>query len=412
MARQRNDDGKNKRAGKQARTDAKPSNEKKTSEAAKTNGSHDNALPVYQKLLDCIHSAYADLLSPPCSSTLQAALQEVKGHLYERNFLEAFSRQKYLEAYTVRWSASRALGYLHIFQDVLRQTHVEDANAGAQTTCKIEKTPTSNKANKIKNILCLGGGAAELCALAGYQHFDHNHEANILPNTSQQDASKLSITLVDVADWSPVTTNLSSALTLPRKLSPYASAAAKVANVPFVDPAYMTSSFRRLDVLQMSLAESSGFLNDISEANLVTVMFTLNELYSASLSSTQRLLLKITKGLRSGALLLVVDSPGSYSTVTINGSEKRYPMSWLLNHTLTNVRPHDEEVDVVAKGNEEFPNTSSDEMNSNKTRQYSIEPAWEKLISNDSEWFRLPTGLRYPLELENMRYQIHLYRRT
>ena len=36
---------------------------------------------------------------------------------------------------------------------------------------------------------------------------------------------------------------------------------------------------------------------------------------------------------------------------------------------------------------------------------------WEKVVDEESKWFRLPPGLRYPIELENMRYQIHLYRR-
>ena len=35
---------------------------------------------------------------------------------------------------------------------------------------------------------------------------------------------------------------------------------------------------------------------------------------------------------------------------------------------------------------------------------------WEKLESADSVWFRLAEGLRYPIPLENMRYQMHLYR--
>ena len=35
---------------------------------------------------------------------------------------------------------------------------------------------------------------------------------------------------------------------------------------------------------------------------------------------------------------------------------------------------------------------------------------WEKLESADSVWFRLAEGLRYPIQLENMRYQMHLYR--
>jgi len=38
-------------------------------------------------------------------------------------------------------------------------------------------------------------------------------------------------------------------------------------------------------------------------------------------------------------------------------------------------------------------------------------PQWTKIISEESVWYRLPKDLQYPIELENMRYQIHLYRR-
>lgn len=108
-------------------------------------------------------------------------------------------------------------------------------------------------------------------------------------------------------------------------------------------------------------------------------MFTLNELYSTSVPKTQRLLKNLTASMREGAYLLVVDSPGSYSTVAINGVEKKYPMQWLLDHTLLGRHPET--------------------------------ALWEKVLTNESQWFRLPEGLEYPLELENMRYQIHLFRR-
>jgi 25S rRNA (uracil2843-N3)-methyltransferase len=99
--------------------------------------------------------------------------------------------------------------------------------------------------------------------------------------------------------------------------------------------------------------------------------------------------------LSPGALLLVVDSPGSYSTVSIgktsdSGDEskkKRYPMQWLLDHTL---------LESAAISN---------------SKNASGEHQWEKLESRNSEWFRLSDDLRYPVDLEDMRYQIHLYRR-
>ena len=93
----------------------------------------------------------------------------------------------------------------------------------------------------------------------------------------------------------------------------------------------------------------------------------------------------MTESLAPGAMLLVIDSPGSYSTVTLNGAEKNYPMQWLLDHTLL--------ADVSGgKAKEEVK-------------------LWEKLQDDDSRWFRLDDRLEYPIELENMRMQLHLYRR-
>jgi 25S rRNA (uracil2843-N3)-methyltransferase len=100
---------------------------------------------------------------------------------------------------------------------------------------------------------------------------------------------------------------------------------------------------------------------------------------------TQQLLQQLTDNMTPGSCLLVVDSPGSYSTVSINGAEKKYPMQWLLDYTLLG--------------------------QSAKTEKDQRLSQWEKLTSEDSQWFRLDESLQYPIDLEDMRYQIHLYRR-
>ena len=126
------------------------------------------------------------------------------------------------------------------------------------------------------------------------------------------------------------------------------------------------------------------------------LMFTLNELYSTSISATTNLLLGMTMLLEAGALLLVVDSPGSYSTVNIGkvtetaneGSEKKYPMNWLLDHTL---------LEAASIGS---------------SKRSKGEAQWKKLDESQSKWFRLPQSLNYPIDLEDMRYQFHLYQRV
>ena len=46
-----------------------------------------------------------------------------------------------------------------------------------------------------------------------------------------------------------------------------------------------------------------------------------------------------------------------------------------------------------------------------ETLQKDTEASWKKIVSDDSIWFRLSENLTYPVELENMRYQMHLYQR-
>ncbi|KZF23604.1 hypothetical protein L228DRAFT_238150 [Xylona heveae TC161] len=184
-----------------------------------------------------------------------------------------------------------------------------------------------------------------------------------------------------------------------------------------------TSQIRAKDTYSYSRAQSARFNFITQDTHLVTLMFTLNELYSASIPKATELLMTLTHNLRPGTLFLVVDSPGSYSTLSLakktksknagastiseegEGAEggketKAYPMKYLLDLTL-------------------LRGASGDEPNKGTH--------WEKLVSDDSRWFRLPTdsnsgssssssaggsaGLRYPIQLENMRYQIHLYRR-
>ena len=84
----------------------------------------------------------------------------------------------------------------------------------------------------------------------------------------------------------------------------------------------------------------------------------------------------------SGALLMVVESAGNYSMVKVG--EKEYPMPWLL--------------DLILVGHQ------GDEDGNG---------GWKKVASEDSSWYRLPKGgLKYPIELENMRYLIRVYQRV
>ncbi|KAI1514422.1 Methyltransf-34 domain containing protein [Pyrenophora tritici-repentis] len=333
-------------------------------------------IELQQLLLNIFRNSFAEHLS----SDFAPLLQEVKGHLYNRDFATAFGKNEYLEVYAARWSPSRALGYLDLLWELRDHLEFVSENSGADGE--------EENGRKSYKVVCLGGGAgAEVVALGGLQKLlstlDPQEEGD--DEKKKKKPRRMEISAVDIADWNVVVENLAQHLTTTPVLSKYASAAAKAANVPFANPEDISITFHQHDVLQ---ASTPAINSQLAEASLVTLLFTLNELYTTSLPLTQKFLLHVTSVLQSGALLLVVDSPGSYSSVTLNGAEKKYPMQWLLDHTLLN------------------------QASSNKNERGKEEIAsWEKITEDDSRWFRLDDRLQYPIELENMRMQMHLYRK-
>ncbi|KAL6247218.1 hypothetical protein RBB50_005561 [Rhinocladiella similis] len=286
---------------------------------------------------------------------VKTVIQEVKGHLYQRDFASAFAKQEYLDAYALRWSAARSLGYT----DVFLHRDLQPVWAGGTDPSLGSVAPNTNSALQVA---CIGGGGgAEVaaCAAAAQTH----------------SLSSLEVHAIDIADWSGCLDKLADSLCTPPPLSTYASESAKAANKPLVASDQFRHCFSQCDIL----AVDEGRLHEILEpVRLCTVMFTLNELFSSSISRTTAFLLALSDIMRPGSWFLVVDSPGSYSEVKLGqGQTKKYPMKWLLDHALQD----------VAQGK------------------------WKKQVSDDSRWFRLNSSLKYPMELENMRYQIHLYQR-
>lgn len=350
-------------------------------------------LELQQLLLNVFKCTFPEVVT---SDGLQPLLQSVKSALYERDFARAFGTEGYLEAYSVRWSPSRALCYVSIFVDLwkhLAAIKVEPETGQAKDNHpNPEITDTSQSTLRVASF---GGGAAEVVAFGGLIRYlqcytttkdstevlsDHGKGFSNLSIPNQ--AAKINLELVDTADWKTVVDKLYQGLLTPPPLSKYASASAKEANLSLISAGSMAAQFRIEDALQLDLSQLSTLLGQ--KPLLLTLLFTLNELYTTSIPKTTKFLLNLTLAARPGTLLLVVDSPGSYSETTIGSEAKQYPMKFLLDHTL---------------------------METAKTRGEETVPNWEKVISEDSQWFRLPEGLWYPIPLENMRYQIHLYRR-
>lgn len=322
---------------------------------------------------------------------LQEVLQEVKGALYKRDFAAAFGKEEYLEAYCVRWSPSRALGYAEILVEL------KDYLKGLQL---LEPGSSSDL-----DVVCFGGCAAEVIAFGGLiktldlsspeesparDVLDLSQELShvTLEKYASSQNSKINLTLIDSANWQQVIQKLEVGLTTLPTLPKYANAAAREANAPLLKEGDLSTAFRCEDVLDLSLDQLGELAGE--RPILFTLLFTLNELYTSSIPKTTAFLLKLTTTVKPGTLLLVVDSPGSYSETTLGSGMKQYPMHWLLDHTLV-------------------PSKSEEDEKDDKIEKK--QPEWEKVVSETSKWFRIPEGMRYPIPLENMRYQMHLYRR-
>ena len=349
-------------------------------------------IELQQLLLNIFKHSFGPHFDP----AFPATVQQIKQHLFNRNFNDAFGSESFLQAYAMRWSPSRTLAYTQIFWETLSQYHLGTESLG-QNSGALPLAVSQMHAAFTDKIVCVGGGAgAELVALGAYLQLNlTGHSCAKIRDPEEK--SKISspnfaITIIDIADWSMVLKELHSCMTAAPPISEYSSSAAKAANVALISPTACTLSLMQEDILGMKKEDLAARFTGVV---LVTLMFTLNELYSTSISSTTNLLLSLTMLLAPGALLLVVDSPGSYSAVSVegpsstgdSGTRKRYPMQWLLDHTL---------LESAAIGS---------------SKNASVERQWEKLESKESEWFRLFSELRYPVTLEDMRYQLHLYRR-
>ncbi|KAJ5975681.1 hypothetical protein N7481_009388 [Penicillium waksmanii] len=416
----------------------KPSNDRRNLQSTKSSLNFNATIPIplQQLVLDVFKTALLPSNPAPAPASasqdnpeedrndptieepldIKTLVQTIKTHLYQRDFDSAFTDagEDLLRAYALRWSAARALGYAGLFRAVLRWMGDGNGNVG--------KKHDLISGNDRTRVVCVGGGAgAEIVALAaawrslGQKGVDselegdqglklgslslddsENGEKNEVDakaaSSSSLSTTGLSVAAVDIADWSSVVQRLERTIK--------SDAVYKLRSSEYQPPLVpsegegdngggLSVSFRKDDVLSVSEDELKDVLLDTGSSSLlVTLMFTLNELFSTSMAKTTGFLLRMTEILPSNAVLLVVDSPGSYSTLKMgkdeNGApvERNYPMKFLLDHTLLSV----------------------------------AEGKWERVYTEDSRWWRRDAErLRYKVGegagLEDMRFQLHLYRR-
>jgi 25S rRNA (uracil2843-N3)-methyltransferase len=486
------------KASSRSAKSSKPSSKQKTSSSSIANQDSDDGessgsdprqqqrLKDQQRLLSIIQGTFDDVLS---STAFTPTLQAVKAALYDRDFDRAFGREDYLRVYAARWSPTRALAYATMLEGLaphleglLGGSGDEDEGAGgAEAADGVGASEDDDEKDELRGedeaatgddddaaathpeppaprtlrMLAIGGGVAELAAFASFLSFSSSSSSSSSLSSSPSRPLHGDLTLVDTGPWGSLVSALHPALTTAPPLSRYANAAARAANRAVVGAAQLgprAVRFRQQDVL--GLRDGAGLLGEETKKPvLITLLFTLNELYNSSggrgIARTTALLRALSAVVPAGSLLLVVDSPGSYSEAAVgkgagggtNGGgdggeekqsqKKRYPMHWLLDHTLLTAigggrrkskrtagsteQQQQENERRKEEGQEDDQQQEKREGEQSDEKGQGAEEEqkgcrWEKLEENASVWFRVPEELRYPIPLENMRYQIHLYR--
>jgi 25S rRNA (uracil2843-N3)-methyltransferase len=361
-------------------------------------------LELEQRMLEVFRATF------PASSDfegLKPTLYKVNDALLRRDLDAAFAEEAHLEAYAIRWSPSRALGYAQLLAWICAEKE-DDA-------C-IQQLVGSVPSQSAAKVVCFGGGAAEIMAFSGLLRYLRPSEAAGRPNspTTEEvsdslEAPKVSATTtttdlathlllrlshLDIADWISVLSRLEQGLHTPPVLSKYASATARATNASFLEPGIVEHAFTRTDILRSSTEELRATIGPAPA--LLTLMSTLNDLYTTSMPRTTAFLKKVTEAAPTGSLLLVVDTPGAHTEVTASNAEgeeekRKYPMNLLLDFALV---PKQKKTTGRKDGDDE-----------------ELRPKWEKLLEKTSMSYKLREGLRYPGSLENLRFQVHLFRR-
>lgn len=290
----------------------------------------DNTLSA-SKVIDLFLENFKYILG---SEDLQEMIQVVKGELFKRDYLSAFDSDDKRFAYVARWSPARALAYASLFAslDPIRSLF-EDPERKSQ-------------------VLCVGGGAAsELVGMASV--------FCSLKRSCGDSPSNLEMDVIDIADWS----------TIVAKLSDY------VKSHWLYDGNKFNANFVHGDVLAKSAAELR-----LPSLDLITLLFTTNELFCEKRAETIRFLQLLSSNCRKGTLLLITESAGSYSHITVG--LKQFPVQFL--------------IDTILVGK---PGANNG--------------AWKIVDQSESCWYRInEREVAYPVKLENMRFFYRLYEKN
>jgi 25S rRNA (uracil2843-N3)-methyltransferase len=328
---------------------------------------------------------------------MKPLLQEINELLLKKDVTSAFQREEYLEGYAIRWSPSRALALANLLSWICEQW--KDEEWVQLLTAQEREDPAK--------VLCFGGGATDIMAFAGLLRQVRTSAAgrpNVVSVDTSNDLSEsfdalsvnplpntpFNLHLLDVVDWSVIITKLYDGLTTAPTLSKYTSTTARALNASFLSPQALELKFDQVEILGLTSEDIRSMIGPV--ARLLTLFFVLNDLYNTSVRRTTAFLRKLSMEAPKRCLLLVVDSHAATTTAGVakdRADEKEYPISWLLRKTLLPTKEKQDD------GGEEKPS-----------------PLWEELLDDENRLYKIhDKGLRYPASLENLKLQVHLFKR-
>lgn len=309
---------------------------------------HEDTLPP-RELIDLFKLAFnEELYGGDDLDELLSQIQKVKSDLYNRDYSAAFNDEIKRIAYCCRWSPSRATAYASLF------AHFKEVS-------DVVRCPDSDQ-----SILCIGGGAGgELVAFASLfaptRDFSTKYSVSTESKSNEDLQNTLNVHIIDISDWSNVVKRLTDTI---QSRWLYADVSK-----------YFNVNFCQEDILKGNPSDLQ-----LSNLNLITLLFTTNELFSENRTESIKLLQRFNQHCKKGCYLLITESAGSYSHITIGS--KNFPIQFLVDTVLVGKRGQE------ASG------------------------SWLLISQSESTWYRGDPQLDYPMKLENMRVFYRLYKKT
>ncbi|KAJ1651694.1 hypothetical protein IWQ61_007808 [Dispira simplex] len=269
---------------------------------------------IEKMILNVIRLACAETLQDP---QFAAKLRRIKECFVERDYEGVFTDPENLPIYTSQYIPGRTLCYFQLFT---------------------QEAALFRLWKRRPRTFCMGAGAgSELVAMAAVSLF--------LASTTK---GPLTCLIQDFVNWQPVLNSLENTIR-------------DIWSIP-------TDHFQVQFTEANLLAVDQDLEIRIRQADLVTAMFVMNELFCICKKEAMTLVKTLIRCLRPGAYFLLVDSAGSFSHIQVGNN------TYMLYTVFDSLKQH-----------------------------------FKPVVADNARWYRYPTHLKYPLKLDNMQYYVRLY---